>query len=130
MKLNNEDRQYLVIHHPVEDDGGRYLLVVSRSAGSLFGGGGQVIYSVDEIKVNNGIVAGYLDAQLVAQFPSRLDYLLVRRDRAEFLTPEEAAEKQAGIDKRLRDAMKKYEGLDPEDGQGLTAATARGFQYL
>ena len=133
MKIPNEDKQYLIVRNPSDDELGAYYLIVDKPESGF--GSSQVIYSVDLVQVKDGTVSGYLYdttvaervTKLVAQFPESMNYLVILKERAEFMTPEEVAEYNSKFGKRLRAAMAKH--LD-DDNVGNSADGGRGFSYL
>ena len=94
-------KSILIIQPPVDDESGKYLLVVTRGGG-MMGGSSTVGFPVDRLDVQTDpkgrsyAIAAYRDypnalPEKVLEFPLGTVYLLVLRNKVDFLTPFEAA---------------------------------------
>ena len=93
------EKSILMIHPPVDNETGKYVLIVTRSSG-LMGGTNTVGFAVDRLTIlqdtkgrGYAIAAIREPAEVVTEFPLGTAYLLVLREKVSFYTPVEAATK-------------------------------------
>ena len=118
-------KSILSIQPPADDESGKYLLIVTRGGG-IMGGTSTVGFAVDRLVVQTDpkgrsyAIAAHRDpvdlgalTEKIIEFPLGTAYLLVPRNKVDFLTPLEAATRH----KEEEDAINQvYKGQDGEAG--------------
>ena len=119
-------KSILTIRPPADDEAGKYLLIVTRSGG-MMGATSTVGFAVDRLVVQTDpkgrayAIAAYRGdpvdlgalAEKIIEFPLGTAYLLVPRNKVDFLTPVEAATRHKEEEDAINKVYKIDEGSEP-----------------
>ena len=118
-------KSILTIRPPADDEAGKYLLIVTRSGG-MMGATSTVGFAVDRLVVQTDpkgrayAIAAQRDpvdlgalTEKIIEFPLGTAYLLVPRNKVDFLTPVEAATRHKEEEDAINKVYKIDEGSEP-----------------